>query len=348
MSAIAPRASAAEAPAYPSLVADVGGTNARFGWLAQAGAAVTDVQVLPVREHRSPLSAVQAYLALQQARLGAAYQAPRRLAFALATSVGGDRLELTNAHWSFSRSELQAQLGLSSLLVLNDFEALALSLPRLSAAQLRQWGGVRVLPGEDLGAAGALAVIGPGTGLGVAGVLPSRHGWMALPGEGGHMTLAPADGFESALLAQVRTEFAHVSAERLLSGIGLPVLHQAVRAVLAAPLAEALSTELIVERGLTGADAFCERSLATFCALLGGFAGNVALALGARGGVYIGGGIVPRLGDYFFASQFRERFEAKGRFRAYLEEIPVALITDTLAALSGAALALEQQDAICL
>ncbi|OYU25238.1 MAG: hypothetical protein CFE41_22410 [Burkholderiales bacterium PBB2] len=148
MSAIAPRASAAEAPVYPSLVADVGGTNARFGWLAQAGAAVTDVQVLPVREHRSPLSAVQAYLALQQARLGAGYQAPRRLAFALATSVGGDRLELTNAHWSFSRSELQAQLGLSSLLVLNDFEALALSLPRLSAAQLRQWGGARVLPGE--------------------------------------------------------------------------------------------------------------------------------------------------------------------------------------------------------
>ncbi|MCZ8074384.1 MAG: glucokinase, partial [Paucibacter sp.] len=133
-----------------------------------------------------------------------------------------------------------------------------------------------------------------------------------------------------------------------LSGIGLPVLHQAVRAVLGAPLTEALSTEQIVERGLTGADAFCERSLATFCALLGGFAGNVALALGARGGVYIGGGIVPRLGDYFFASQFRERFEAKGRFRAYLEEIPVALITDTLAALSGAALALEQQDAVCL
>jgi len=328
------------AAGYPSLVADVGGTNARFGWLAHAGAAVADVQVLPVREHGSPLSAVQAYLALQQARLASAYQAPRRLAFALATSVGGDRLELTNAHWSFSRSELQQQLGLSSLLVLNDFEALALSLPRLSAAQLRQWGGVGGLPGGQ----GALAVIGPGTGLGVAGVLPSRHGWMALPGEGGHMTLSPADAFESELLAHVRTEFAHVSAERLLSGIGLPFLHQAVCVVSGVAGAPVLTAEQIVERGLSSADSVCERSLASFCALLGGFAGNVALALGARGGVYIGGGIVPRLGEYFFASQFRERFEAKGRFRAYLQDIPVALITDTLAALSGAALALEQQD----
>jgi glucokinase len=135
-----------------------------------------------------------------------------------------------------------------------------------------------------------------------------------------------------------------VSAERLLSGIGLPTLHQAVAAVLSQRTPQ-LSAQDIVARGCAGEDPLCERTLDAFCALLGGFAGNVALTLGARGGVYIGGGIVPRLGDYFFASRFRERFEAKGRFRSYLEAIPTALITDTLVALTGAAVAIEQATA---
>jgi glucokinase len=188
---------------------------------------------------------------------------------------------------------------------------------------------------------GGLAVIGPGTGLGVAGLLPTRHGWVAVPGEGGHATLAAADDFEAALLAAVRRDFPHVSAERLLSGIGLPVLHGAVAAVLGQP-GGLLTAGDIVERGLAGDDLACQRTLDSFCALLGSFAGNVALVLGARGGVYIGGGIVPRLGEAFFQSRFRERFEAKGRFDAYLQAVPTYLITDTLAALSGAALALEQ------
>jgi glucokinase len=167
---------------------------------------------------------------------------------------------------------------------------------------------------------------------------------MAIPGEGGHATLAPADDFESALLGWVRRRHAHVSAERLLSGIGLPLLHQAVAAVLGEPASEQ-PAESIVERGVAGDDPLCRRSIEVFCALLGGFCGNVALTLGARGGVYVGGGIVPRFGELFFESQFRQRFEAKGRFQAYLQAIPTALITDTLAALSGTALALEQHGA---
>jgi len=321
---------------YPWLVADIGGTNARFGWLAAPGAAVTHVRVLPVPEHAGAVAAVRAYLALL---LGEGCAAPRRAAFAVATAVAGDRIELTNGHWSFSRAEAQQALDLEVLLVLNDFEALALSLPRLRPDQLRPW------PGAMVASAGAaLAVIGPGTGLGVAGVVRSSHGWVALPGEGGHATLAAADGFESELLAHVRRDYVHVSAERLLSGIGLPLLHGAVAAVQGVAM-PALSPEQIVERGLSGEDAVCSLTLDAFCALLGGFAGNVALTLGARGGVYIGGGIVPRLGERFFASRFRERFEAKGRFQGYLQEIPTALITDTLAALSGAALALEQHGA---
>jgi glucokinase len=312
----------------PWLVGDVGGTNARFGWVDDPGHGVQHVRQLPVAAHAGPAEAVRAYLALLPAG-----ERPRRAAIAVATAVQGDRITLTNSHWRFSRQELQAVLGLDTLLVLNDFEALALSLPRLKAHQLQPHHAPPL-------ARGTLAVIGPGTGLGVGGVVETAHGWVALPGEGGHATLAPADDFESALLQQVRTRHAHVSAERLLSGIGLPVLHEAVATVTGAPFV-ALGAEAIVERGLAG-DAPCGRTLDCFCALLGGFAGNVALTLGARGGVYIGGGIVPRLGERFFASQFRARFEAKGRFQPYLAAIPTALITDTLAALAGAALALEQ------
>jgi glucokinase len=186
-------------------------------------------------------------------------------------------------------------------------------------------------------------VIGPGTGLGVAGVVETRHGWVALPGEGGHATLSAGDDFEAAVLAWVRREHAHVSAERLLSGIGLPVLYRAVAAV-TGQADEGLPAEQVVDRGVAGTDATASKTLDTFCDFLGAFSGNVALILGARGGVYIGGGIVPRLGERFFASRFRERFEAKGRFEAYLSPIPTALITDTLAALSGAALAVDQQE----
>lgn len=322
--------------AKPWLLADIGGTNARFGWLDDGAAEPGHVQTLPTAEHAGPAEAARAYLAQLARTLGAAYRAPRGGAFAVATAVGGDRVGFTNNGWNFSCRQTQAQLGLDQLLLLNDFEALALSLPRLSASQMRPIGLTPPAPRS------ALAVIGPGTGLGVAGLVPTAHGWIAVPGEGGHASLSPADDFESALLAVVRREFAHVSAERLLSGIGLPVLHRAVAEVLGKPAAAALAAEEIVERGLGGHDVVCARALDSFCALLGSFAGNVALVLGARGGVFIGGGIVPRLGERFFESRFRERFEAKGRFRSYLQAIPSALITDTLAALGGAAMALEQ------
>lgn len=326
---------------YPWLVADVGGTNARFGTVAGPGAAVEDVRVLPVAGHAGPAAAVRAYLD-GRATDG---PTPRSAAFALATALDGDRIELTNGAWSFSRAGTQAELGLDMLLCLNDFEAQALSLPRLRPHQLRAWDGTSPAA-ADVAVGTVLAVIGPGTGLGVGGVVRAPGRWLALPGEGGHATLAPADDFESAVLSQARREFPHVSAERFLSGIGLPVLCRSVAAVLGeGEDVGALPTEQIVARGLSGESPACVRTLDLFCALLGGFAGNVALTLGSRGGVFIGGGIVPRLGERFFVSEFRQRFEAKGRFQGYLAGIPTALITDTLAALSGAALALEQAQA---
>ncbi len=331
--------------ARPWLVADIGGTNARFGWLAEGASSVAHVTTLSVADHVGPAEAARAYLGQLAGVLGTAAVAPRAAALAVATAVGQDQVALTNSGWAFSRSATQRDLGLDELLVLNDFEALALSLPRLGTAQVRPItaaGATHAAVGAPSAAqSGGLAVIGPGTGLGVAGLLPTRHGWVAVPGEGGHATLAAADDFEAAVLAAARRDFPHVSAERLLSGIGLPVLHSAVAAVLGQPTG-LLTAGDIVERGLAGDDAACQRTVDSFCALLGSFAGSVALVLGARGGVYIGGGIVPRLGETFFASRFRERFEAKGRFQAYLQAVPTFLITDTLAALSGAALALEQ------
>lgn len=335
-STLALRAVVATVDKRPRLVADIGGTNARLGWIAAPGAPVSQLRSLAVAGFAGPARAAQDYLAGLAQRLGADFSPPRCAAFAVATAVAGDRIAFTNSHWDFSRAQVQAALGLDSLLILNDFEALALSLPGLGAAQLRPHGVAPPLAGA------MLAVVGPGTGLGVGAVMPTRLGWVALPGEGGHATLAPADELESALLACVRRQYAHVSAERLLSGIGLPLLHQALGQVLgAAPLVR--TTAQIVADGAAGSDALSSQTLDLFCALLGGFAGNVALTLGARGGVYIGGGIVPRFADRFFASAFRERFEAKGRFRDYLAAVPTALITDTLAALSGAALAIEQQ-----
>ena len=329
------RAAAAEQTALqqPWLVADIGGTNARFGWVDGAG--VQQVQTLPTAAYPDPQAAVADYLAGLAQTLGPAYRAPRAAAFAVATAVAEDCVSFTNSHWSFSRRALRDALALADLLVLNDFEALALSLPRLTPAQTSRIGPALSAP------LAPLAVIGPGTGLGVAGLVPTPHGWVALAGEGGHASLSAADDFEAALLAAARREHTHVSAERLLSGIGLPVLHRAVAQVLGLP-ATALQAGEIVERALAGDDPSCVRCIDSFCALLGSFAGNAALTLGARGGVFIGGGIVPRLGGHFQRSRFRQRFVDKGRLEPYLSQIPTALITDTLAALTGAALALEQ------
>lgn len=319
-------------------MSDIGGTNARFAWVAQAGAAPAHLQTLSVPAYSGPAEAAMAYLGDLQARLGAAFRPPRRAAFAVATAVQGDQVAFTNSRWSFSRDAVRHALGLEALVVLNDFEALALSLPHLHPAQWRAHGAVPAAADAPVGT--VLAVVGPGTGLGVGAVLRTPTGWHALPGEGGHATLAAGDDLESEVIAVVRRTYPHVSAERLLSGIGLPVLHAALAEVRGLGDVPATGAEAIVAAAATG-DALAAASLELFCALLGGFAGNVALTLGARGGLFVGGGIVPRFADRFFASAFRERFEAKGRFRDYLAPVPTALIVDTHAALSGAALAAD-------
>jgi glucokinase len=318
----------------PWLVADIGGTNARFGWISSTDASIDHVRTLEVSAYPGPVEAASAYLAEVARATGQPTLQPRYAAVAVATPVVGDELLLTNSGWRFSKGQMRQALGLEGMRVLNDFEALSLALPQLGPGQ---WRAHARPPNPE---AGMLAVVGPGTGLGVGAAVRAPGGWVALPGEGGHATLAPTDDDEARVLAHARHWYGHVSGERLLSGIGLPVLHRAVCADAGASAVD-LSAPLIVERGLDGSDPLARRTLDLFCALLGNFCGSTALTYGARGGLFIGGGIVPRLGDFFFASRFREKFEAKGRCRDYLADVPTAVITDTLAALTGARAALE-------
>lgn len=321
------RPAAARSGGRARLVADIGGTSARFALLDDAGLPA-QVRVLAVADHPGPAEAIDAYLA--------AIDAPADLgeaAIALACPVHQPVVRLTNGDWEFSRESLQARLGLQRLLLLNDFTALALSLPHLGAADLHQVGGGTAVERAPK------AVLGPGTGLGVSAIVFDRGHWLALAGEGGHCSLAPADQREAAILALAWRELSHVSAERLLSGSGLPLLNRLVGAV-DGRRAEQLTPAAIVARAVAGDDAQCEAVVETFCAMLGSLAGNLALTIGARGGVYVGGGIIPRLGELFERSAFRARFEAKGRFATYLAAIPTFVMLSPTPALLGAAHAL--------
>lgn len=316
------------AKSYPRLVADIGGTNARFA-LETAPGVFEEVEVLACGDYPTLEAAIRAYLGRVDAQVAHA-------AIGIANPVDGDEVRMTNHHWAFSIEATRQALGLSTLLVLNDFTALALALPGLKADERVQIGGGAGKSGRPL------ALLGAGTGLGVSGLLPTPGGWVPLAGEGGHASFAPHDERETALLAWAQQQLGgHVSAERFLSGPGLVLIYQGLCALEQAQ-AEDLGAAGIVERGLSGRCPRCRETLDRFCAMLGGFAANLALTLGAQGGVYIGGGVAPRLLGYLETSPLRARFEAKGRFGAWLREIPLYVITAHCPALSGAAAALEQ------
>lgn len=314
------------------LLADIGGTNARFAWQDGPGAPIVDEQTLPTAGFAGIDDAIHAYLKAN------GRTAPRACAIAIANPIVDDTVRMTNGPWAFSSSALRAACGFERLVLLNDFTALALALPGLAPEQLRQVGGTRAQPNAAVG------LIGPGTGLGVSGLVPDgRGGWVPLQGEGGHATLVARTPREAAVMDALGRQFGHVSAERAVSGPGLIDLHAALLAADGLPPSAASpSAAEILRAALDGSDARCAEAIELFCAFLGTMAGNLALTLGARGGVYIGGGIVPRLGEAFDRSPFRERFEAKGRFRDYLAAIPVWVIDAARSpALGGAARALD-------
>lgn len=314
---------------FPRLLGDVGGTNARWAWQASAGAPLQHVSVAPCGASASLADSAASFLKAH------GLSAPKAASMGIATAVTGDHIQFTNNNWSFSVSELKRALQVERCLVINDFTALALSLPVLTPQDLQMLGGGTAI------AHTAIALLGPGTGLGVSGLMPDgRGGYTAISGEGGHVTLAPADDLESDILTALRKQFTHVSAERVLSGPGLVNLYKALCTV-RSTTAQDLHPQDVTQLALDGTDALCSETVRLFSSFLGNVAGNLALSLGATGGVYVGGGIVPQLGAAFDRKLFRERFEGKGRFADYLQNMPSWLITASTPALLGASRALD-------
>ncbi|QJE02782.1 glucokinase [Massilia forsythiae] len=317
------------------LLADIGGTNARFA-LERGPGRIEDIATLPCANHPRLVDAVRAYLG---ARAGA--DRVRHAVIAIANPVEGDFVKMTNHHWEFSIRQAREELGLDTLLVVNDFAALAMSVPELPASDLMQVGGTLV-PADEAGKAdGVIGLVGAGTGLGVAGLIPAHGRWTVLQSEGGHVAFSPSNAREQDILAWCWQRYPHVSAERLVSGPGLSLIHEALSALAGAPAAP-LDPAVVVERALEDNDPLCTQVLEIFCGMLGTVAANVAVTLCARGGIYIGGGVVPRLGDWFARSPFRAHFENKGRFSAFAARIPCFVIRAPYPALAGAAAMLEQ------
>jgi glucokinase len=203
-------------------------------------------------------------------------------------------------------------------------------VPELQPADITQIGGGAAVPSSVIG------IIGPGSGLGVAFLVPSNGGWVAVPGEGGHVTLAGTTKRECDVIEQLRGRFDHVSAERILSGPGLVNLHRALTTMEGAPPAS-YTAEEITERTLCERDRICAEAVDLFFGFLGIIAGNLALTLGARGGIYVAGGIVPKLVSRIGRSEFRKRFEQKGRLKLYIEKIPTFIIIHPFPAFVGLA-----------
>jgi glucokinase len=315
------------------LLADIGGTNARFA-LQRGPDRIEEVATLACADHATLCDAVRAYLA---PRPGAAREL-RHACVAIANPVDGDLVRMTNHHWQFSIEAARRDLKLETLLVVNDFAALSMAVPALAAADLEQVGGGAAMADAPIG------LVGAGTGLGVGGLLTVDGRRTVLASEGGHVAFAPADAREQAILAHCWTKWPHVSAERLISGPGLALIHEALLRRDGVDDAEgmALAPAQVVERGLAGADPRCGETLDVFCGMLGTMAANLAVTLRARGGIYIGGGVVPRLGAWFARSPFRARFENKGRFSAFAAQVPCFVIHAPYPALAGAAALLEQ------
>jgi glucokinase len=309
------------------LVGDVGATNARFA-LLKPGGGLTPARSYLCDDYPTIGDALAAFLATSDGGQ------PSRAVLAIAAAPAGDVVRMTNHPWSFSIAELRRQLGLDRLTVINDFEANALSLPRLTGDDLAKVGTGEAIPGMPMG------VLGPGSGLGVAGLVYSGDAFIPVAGEGGHVTMAAADDEEATVLGLLRTRFDHVSAERVLSGPGLVNLYNVLCELGGKPSA-GLTAAQITDAKIMAEDACAARAVSMFCAMLGTVAGNLAVTLGARGGIYIAGGIVPKLGDAFAQSKFRDRFEDKGRLRSYLAAIPTYVIVRPDAALLGAAKLLD-------
>ncbi len=307
------------------LVGDIGGTNARLGLVTAEGNEVFGIEQMSNKDYPSLVDVINDYLSKAQCIVQ-----PKKACFAVASPVSSDQINFTNNSWSFSIQNLKSQLGLEYLKVINDFEGIARSIPYLGAREVFKVGGGEAIPHQPI------AILGPGTGLGMAALVPALPKAFPLATEGGHASFAATDAVEEHILHFLRAQLSFVSNEDMLSGMGIINTYRALcdyhkQKVLYSDAAE------IFNLALDKKDHICRETLERFCMILGSVAGDYALQVGAKGGVYIAGGIVPRIKDFLAQSRFRERFVSKGRFRSYLEAVPVYVVIAPQPGLIGAA-----------
>lgn len=311
-----------------ALVGDVGGTNARLALCEVENGALSQAKTFSTADYDSLEAVIRFYLDEQKQEITDG-------CIAIACPITDDWVEMTNHDWAFSTSKMKANLGFEHLEIINDFTAVSMAIPMLSADDVMQFGGDKAVNDKPV------AVYGAGTGLGVAHLVHVDKRWVSLPGEGGHVDFAANSEEEDLILEVLRAELGHVSAERVLSGAGLVNLYRAiVKSDDRVP--ENLKPKDVSQRALDDSCTDCRRALAMFCVIMGRFGGNLALNLGTFGGVYIAGGIVPRFLEFFKSSGFRAAFEDKGRFKDYVQNIPVFLITHDQPGLLGAGAHLRQ------
>jgi glucokinase len=311
----------------PRLLADIGGTNARFA-LETGPGDIFQMRVYPCADYPGIAEVIRKYL--KDMQIGRVNHA----AIAIAAPVDGDQVSMTDHDWIFSIEATRRALGFGTLLVVNDFAALAMALPGLTDSQRMQVGGGARRPNSVIG------LLSPGTGLGVSGLIPAADRWIALGSEGGHTTFAPVDEREDLVLQYARKQWSHVSFERVATGPGIEVIYRALAARDKKHVP--FDTSDVVKRALEG-EPLAAESVDVFCGILGTLAGNIAVTLGSLGGIYVGGDVVPRLAEFFARSSFRERFEAKGRFEAYLQNVPTYVITAEYVAFLGVSATLAEQ-----
>ena len=308
------------------MVADIGATNARFALAGPEG--VDSQRVYPCRESGSGLDLVARYLAELE------IAPPAAVCIALAGPVQGRSASLTNTEIGFSETELEARFGGPARLI-NDFAAIAAAVPGLTMSGLAEVSRDTDSALLDPGGPGVKAVIGPGTGLGMSMLLPDEGGWLVMPSQGGHCDLAATDPLESEVLAILRLGRDQVPWEACLSGPGLVGLYRAVCGVWGCQPDHDRAEE--ISAGAAAGDPVCHQTLEMFWGMLGCAAGNLALMSCARGGVLIGGGIVPKLLGQLDPARFRRRFEQRGALQSFARNVPTAVIVDPDVGLKGAA-----------
>jgi glucokinase len=338
-----------------NLIADIGGTNIRLGLAcAEPEINITEIETYQCKEFTNLKDVIALYLASK-----ALTNHTINACLAIACPVDNDLISMTNLPWQFSQKELKQSLKLHTLSFINDYTAIAMAIPLLSAHQKIKIGGGSTVVGKPI------SVCGPGTGLGVANLVPisvaGKNQWHCISGEGGHIDFAPTNDTELQVLNFIQKIKKRVSYEQLLSGYGLEQIYQALLSInqskedtskestnaekkvstktktIKGMTAKDMTAKEITAKALDGSCDFCEQSLTLFCNVLGSFSGNLALIMNSQGGVYIAGGIVPRFIDYLKNSDFRERFECKGRLANITKQAPTYVITEQQPGLLGAA-----------